>query len=350
MRLNVTSDERTETTVVSNLFIDEYMRDANDAQIKVYLYLLRTMNAGISMDVSDIADHFNYSERDILRSFDYWEKRGVISLEYDEGHLTGIRFLPLKKRRSQSVISEEREKNVKESASVTLTLVPDEEPESKIDENKTYSRDQIRAFKEDGKTSQIVFIAEQYLKRTLTMADIQTLYFINDELKFTCELTDYLLQYCIERGKSSFSYIKKVAVNWAQSGITTPKQAKELLGNRYEKYVYTVLKALGNQNIPQPAEAEIVTKWHKKYDFSLDVILAACQKTVIATTSHRLEYCDGILTSWKNKGVHHLEDISALDTAHKVSKVKDVSTRKGSFARYDKTDYDYDALEKMLGN
>ena len=37
------NDSGSDSTMVSNLFIDEYMKSANDAQIKVYLYLLRMM-------------------------------------------------------------------------------------------------------------------------------------------------------------------------------------------------------------------------------------------------------------------------------------------------------------------
>ena len=43
-RLTLYKDNLTESTIVSNQFIDEYMKDANDAQIKVYLYLLRLSN------------------------------------------------------------------------------------------------------------------------------------------------------------------------------------------------------------------------------------------------------------------------------------------------------------------
>jgi len=32
-------DNYADFTVVSNVFIDEYMEDANDAQLKIYLYL-----------------------------------------------------------------------------------------------------------------------------------------------------------------------------------------------------------------------------------------------------------------------------------------------------------------------
>mgnify|MGYP000110404848 FL=1 len=65
-----------DVTVVSNFFIDEYMKDANDAQIKVYLYLLRMMTAGLTTSVSDIADKFNHTEKDVLRALKYWEKAG----------------------------------------------------------------------------------------------------------------------------------------------------------------------------------------------------------------------------------------------------------------------------------
>ena len=41
------------STLISNLFIDQYMKDANDAQLKVYLYLLRMMNAGRPTSISD---------------------------------------------------------------------------------------------------------------------------------------------------------------------------------------------------------------------------------------------------------------------------------------------------------
>ncbi|MDE5891997.1 MAG: DNA replication protein DnaD, partial [Acetatifactor sp.] len=58
-RLQIYKDNYIESTAVSNRFIDEYMKDANDAQLKIYLYLLRMMHANLSFSVSDIADKFN---------------------------------------------------------------------------------------------------------------------------------------------------------------------------------------------------------------------------------------------------------------------------------------------------
>ena len=39
-RIALYKDNYADSTVVSNLFIDEYMKDANDAQLKVYFLSL----------------------------------------------------------------------------------------------------------------------------------------------------------------------------------------------------------------------------------------------------------------------------------------------------------------------
>lgn len=345
MDLFVSGEGALSATVVSNLFIDEYMKDANDAQIKVYLYLLRMMSAGLSTDISKMADFFNHTEKEVIRSLEYWAKKGLLSLEYDNtGVLSGIKFVKPGTKKTTT-------DSVPVSSQVTLKVLPDDDEVKKFREDITYSGDQLKAFKNSPDTAQIVFVAEQYLKRTLSLSDIQALYFIYDELKFSCEMTDYLLQYCLDRDKSSFSYIKKVAINWAQSGISTPKQAKALAGNRYEKYVYSVLKALGKSNIPQQPEADMVTKWYKDYGFSLDIIMEACNRTVIATDSHRLEYCDKILTGWKNNNVHHFDDIAKCDSNFKKSaKSSSASGSRSDFGQFKQTDYDFDALEKIMSN
>ena len=73
-RLTIYRDDYSDATIVSNQFIDEYMENANDAQIKVYLYLLRMMHANLPTSISDIADKFNHTEKDVVRALSYWEK------------------------------------------------------------------------------------------------------------------------------------------------------------------------------------------------------------------------------------------------------------------------------------
>ena len=83
-RLTIYRDDYSDATIVSNQFIDEYMENANDAQIKVYLYLLRMMHANLPTSISDIADKFNHTEKDVVRALSYWEKKNLVRIEYDE--------------------------------------------------------------------------------------------------------------------------------------------------------------------------------------------------------------------------------------------------------------------------
>ena len=61
--LNIYRDNYVDATLISNQFIDTYMKEANDAQIKVYLYLVRLMSANLGTSISDIADKFNHTEK-----------------------------------------------------------------------------------------------------------------------------------------------------------------------------------------------------------------------------------------------------------------------------------------------
>lgn len=146
-----------------------------------------------------------------------------------------------------------------------------------------------------------MFIAEAYIGKPLTPSEIKTILFFTDVLHFSDDLIDYLLQYCVERGKKDFKYIEKVAVNWAEEGITTPKQAQKF-STRYDKSVYSIMNSLGRSTAPTAKELEFINRWTREYGFSTDIILEACERSSLATDRHRFEYAEGILSSWKTQG------------------------------------------------
>ena len=63
--------------------------------------------------------------------------------------------------------------------------------------------------------------------KTLSVRELESLCYISDNLHFSFDLIDYLIQYCVSRGKRDFRYIEKVAVSWAEKGITTVKDAQQ---------------------------------------------------------------------------------------------------------------------------
>ncbi|MCM1253099.1 MAG: DnaD domain protein [Clostridium sp.] len=346
--LTIYQDNYTDATVISNRFIDEYMKAANDAQLKIYLYLIRMMSARLSTSVSNIADIFNYTEKDVLRALKYWEKNKLLTLDYDDSkNLTGIHLLDLNSSFSAST-------PVAESAAPMYVLpisskTPAAEKETHEEnpyEKPSYTLDQLKAFKSDEATSRLLFITEQYLKKTLSANEMKSILFISDRLGFSEDLIDYLIQYCVDHGKKDLRYIEKVAINWAQEGVTTPEQATRYV-HKYDKTVYDIMKALGKSNAPTQAEISYITRWTKEFAFEFDVINAACEKTVLATDKHRFEYADSILNNWFKAGIHHKRDIQAAENQFRQNKtVKTLSANK--FNQFKQNQYDFDELEQEL--
>ena len=349
-RLKICQDGCAGVTIVSNRFIDEFMPQANDAQLKIYLYLLRAVNAGRPLDIPKIADAFNHTEKDVMRALKYWEKCGVLLLEYDAaGNLTGIRLSGL----SGSPAAPRKEEtaavpSVPESAG-SDPGAPDSIRTSGKEIRPSYSLDELKAFQQKDSAAQLLFIAEQYLGRTLSPSDVRSILFFSDRLHFSDDLIDYLLQYCVERGKKDFRYIEKVAVSWAEAGVTTPAEA-EKQAVKYDKTVYTIMNALGKTNAPTRREAEFIRRWREDYALEPSIILEACGRTVLATDRHRFEYADKILSSWKDAGVRHLSDIARLDEGFQKEKPARQGRERSAdrYNRFMQNSYDYDALEKEL--
>lgn len=359
-QFQINNQQNTDYTFIANPFIDEFLAGANDAQIKVYLYLLRHMNNPQNCSISAMADFFNYTEKDVLRALSYWEKKKILQLTYkNSDELAGVTLCPFTTTKAQ--MPKENFVPHPKSSPASSSEYAGEPPLVKtvtyMSNTATfvkpeYTLDQLAEFKSRETTSELMFIAESYLGRTLNPNDIRSILFISDELHFSFDLIDYLLQYCIDRGKKDFRYIEKVAISWAEADITDPVQAQTQT-IKYDKDTYTVMNALGKNNQPTPKEAEFIKRWYQIYGFTSDVILEACERTVMATDKHRFEYADKILSSWKSQGIHHKTDIIKADTAFAAKKKTSVSqsgnaSAKNKFNQFKQNDYDFDALEKEL--
>lgn len=345
-------------TYVSNQFIDDYLTDANAAQIKVYLYLLRMTCKATS--ISDMADKFNYTEKDICRALKYWEKNGLLGINYDlDGSVVGVLLFSSPAGMAnqapvipaQSFVPVSVPFNMPQTNSApNYSAVPKESLMPKQEKVATtefvkpaYSLDDLKAFKEQEETSELIFIAEQYLGKTLSPSDIRSLLFITDVLGFSSDLIDYLLTYCVDKDKKSFRYIETVAIKWAEEGITTPDEAKAISG-RYDKSVYTVMRALGKDNAPTDKEAGYVKRWTNEFGFSTDIILEACERCVMSTDKNRFAYTDSILKNWRQSGVTTTKDIKNADAKRQPAK-KSTTT----FHQFDmKHNYDFDEMEAAL--
>lgn len=341
-------------TVVSNAFLDRFLPSANGDFIKLYLYLLRHASSGSDMTLTSIADQMNCTETDVFRALKYWEKEGILSLRSDdENAITGISFLEPDSDPQDKTEPDFSSDAEGENTEEVISAISAEEELPKPSDITTErlaelgQRDEIR---------ELFFIAQQYLNHPLSRTEMQHICYYYDDLHFSADLIDYLLEYCISRNHTSMHYIDKVALGWHANGIVTVHDARKSVESYHKEY-YDILKALGiNNHHPVGEEIKLMKKWLEKYHFSMDIIEEACTRTVMNAAKPSLNYADSILSRWNARGVKTLDDVKALDAEHvarsaaSVRRKNQTSSKVGRYNNFEQRKYDYNELERQLAN
>lgn len=407
--INISSDIATSFTTVSDIFIDQYMPKANGEFVKVYLYLLRATGSGAGIaTISEIADHFSNTEADIIRALNYWASEGILQLQTGaDGQIIGVNLCSLSVSGMQatqsniqsavadnaaqnnlqnSVVNNAAQNNLQNSvvnnaaqniSTVNIRMqdsvvekLKSQTPDKAASSQKEYTLDEIKEFRKNPDISELFFIIETYLKHTLSSSDTNMVLYWLDELHFSTDLVEYLVEYCITKGHSSLRYMNKVALGWADAGIKTVDQAKDDAAAHSQIY-YSVMKALGitGRNLVD-SEVSLINKWVGEYGFDIELVKAACSKTISAIQKPSFEYTDSILANWRKKDVHTLKDVEVLDAnfakankasatgssqgtnaANGSSKPKsNNSSSKNKFNNFNQRNNDYDKLEKLFLN
>lgn len=407
--INISSDIATSFTTVSDIFIDQYMPKANGEFVKVYLYLLRATGSGAGIaTISEIADHFSNTEADIIRALNYWASEGILQLQSGaDGQIMGINLCSLSvsgmqaaqsniqsavadnaaqnnlqnsvvNNATQNILQNDVVNNAAQNISTAdirmqdsvVEMLKSQTPDKPASSQKEYTLDEIKEFRKNPDISELFFIIETYLKHTLSSTDTNMVLYWLDELHFSTDLVEYLVEYCITKGHSSLRYMNKVALGWADAGIKTIDQAKDDAAAHSQIY-YSVMKALGitGRNLVD-SEVSLINKWVGEYGFDIELVKAACSKTISAIQKPSFEYTDSILANWRKKDVHTLKDVEVLDAnfakankasatgssqgtnaANGSSKSKsNNSSSKNKFNNFNQRNNDYDKLEKLFLN
>lgn len=407
--INISSDIATSFTTVSDIFIDQYMPKANGEFVKVYLYLLRATGSGAGIaTISEIADHFSNTEADIIRALNYWASEGILQVQTGaDGQIIGINLCSLSvsgmqaaQSNIQSAVADNSAQNILQNGVVNnatqnnlqnsvvnnaaqnistvntrmhdsvVEKLKSQTPDKAASSQKEYTLDEIKEFRKNPDISELFFIIETYLKHTLSSTDTNMVLYWLDELHFSTDLVEYLVEYCITKGHSSLRYMNKVALGWADAGIKTVDQAKDDAAAHSQIY-YSVMKALGitGRNLVD-SEVSLINKWVGEYGFDIELVKAACSKTISAIQKPSFEYTDSILANWRKKDVHTLKDVEVLDAnfakankasatgssqstnaANGSSKPKsNNSSSKNKFNNFNQRNNDYDKLEKLFLN
>lgn len=322
--------------MIPGAVVDRMLGEANESQLKIYIYLLKNGSSG-NVTISSIADYFNYTEQDVRRALRFW--KCDVEDDFTEGSKA--------RNVNDNVKADTSGGNV-----VTFSVRP------------SYSKEKLSQFALVPEVAQLLFVAEQYMGRPIKSDDIASMLYMYDEMKFAPELIEYLLEYCISNNKKNFRSIEAVAVEWKESGVTTVSDAKRLT-RTIPKEMAEVLAAFGIDKSHQPIDAEIayVRKWTEAFGYRMDIIGQACQRTIMTTGKPSFKYANSILKGWHDGNVRTVADIVAADEAFAQKRAseqqqgakkttartsKKDTTSGSKFRNFKEREYDYDLLMKDL--
>lgn len=390
--ITITTEKNETYSSISNFFIDYYMTSASGEFVKVYLYLVRQLSSREPISVAEIADHFNLTEKDICRAIKYWISQDVMRLNYnDKKEPVGITLLPLQDKSHQKsdsmdglsllsmdyMVEDNSPAAIAASATAqaasaqTAPVQADTQnisaatdisavPAHALPLKAAVTPEILRKKQEDGILSDLIFETEAYFGRPLSMPETESLIYIYDQLDFSQELIEYLIEYCLTMGKASFRYAETVAASWYEKGIDTVEKAKSD-SNAYNPFYRKVFSELGiRRGNPTSIESAYIDAWSNEMNFSEDLILLACQKAILSKPqSANFAYVNGILENWHKNGVKSLRDVQQLDldfmkkkTDNTVKNQAAAARNPNGFANFKQTDMSdqLGQLEQMLAD
>ena len=307
---------------VSSYFIENCLKDVNGAFLKVYLYTLNLAVKGMEIDMTSIAADLNLLESDVLQAITYWKTTGMI-LE-DSG--------------------------VIEFCGKPVNLIEDSPSDNRGGEQLPLRKhaagiDLAQKISADPSLSDLVLLAQELLAKPLSQSELETLYWIYDELGYSSEAVLIILDYCIAKGKKNLKYIEKVAVNWHEQGLTSPEQLLAHISSEDEKNgrLHSIRRGLGIADRPlSKTEEKYILKWLDTWSISEDMVLLAYEYCLLNTSKLSFPYMDKIMEGWHKNG------ITTKAAAEEESK-KFKSKSSAGFDQY-KDNFNHAELEKLTRN
>lgn len=313
---------------VPSVVVDQHIKLAGSAQLKVLLWVLR--HAGEKFSVEDIADALAMHKADVKDSMQYWIENNLISV-FDDNIVPGSKV----KTKSEPQIKESLEpsKEQKDDSKKRASLRP-----------KRPDPDYIhRRMNESEEIKFLIQEAEVILSRPISNNDIELFIMFHDVDGLPIDVIIMLLQYAVSVGKTNLKYIEKIAIDWGNEGIDSIEkvEAKLKLLNEKQKAWLTVENIVGIEHRqPSAKENETANRWVNEWHVKKELINEAYERCVNAKGKFILSYMDSIIKRWR------ANDITTIAQAveERKSNVRQRKNYSSYPASYDIYEYEKESI------
>lgn len=313
--------------------VDNHIKLAGSAQLKVLLWLLRGGQG--SFDAESCSKAIGLSPADCSDALQYWFATGILLSPGVE------RSVPAeKKEEPEQKEKAPRQESETASASVaSVSAVSAARPRPV----KPQMKEVIKRQKESSEFAYLLETASARLGRPVSQGDMETLLYLYDTAGIPVEVILMVIEYAISEGKYHMRYIEKVALDWADRGINTMSAAEEYLCaiERRRQSWEKVSTVLGLTQSPTIAESDAAERWIFDWKMDEGLLRLAYGKCVEATGKFKHSYVDKVLERWRMDGI---------DTVEKAMAERNSAKHKGKGKEKKETSFDLDEYEKMVTN
>lgn len=214
-------------------------------------------------------------------------------------------------------------------------------------EKKAYTPAQLAAFSQQDDCLAFLYAeTSRMLGKVLSSSELQTLFWIYDCLGLSAPVILMLINYAVKEGKGRIRYIEKVAIAWAEQGITSLARAEAYLASleqrgRYEQKIKKLF-GIGERALTS-AERKIAEEWRTAVKPTQSQLREAYSICVERTGKFSMRYINGILKNWAEDTEKGRTDGKAVPTP-RSTKFKNFD----STAEIDYEKRELDALKRKL--
>ncbi len=358
----------TGVTVISNLFLDNFMPDSNEQDLKVYLYILRYANVpSAEISLKQIANTLDLTANKVKKSLKHWMSEGILEFTLDKsGEIDNIKLNDINAlfvdreawacpdnnyyNYGTEETSDESAKEInqdnQESINLTNFMAKDDLTvsdfraktdlavlETSGEDISSSEPESVSGFVLPALTSEELFsIAEtdtRYQKlfnvveklmspKNLSLDDTNTLASIINGTNFDDELIIYLYDYCCNIvKKTSPAYISSVATDWASKNVTTVSDAK-FLDQYHNGFLKSCRNELGISGGWGSSQIETIDSWIFNYGIDQRVVIEACKDAKAYAPDGAYKCLLKIIDSLHSNQVHTLDEYNEYQKKRKA--------------------------------
>lgn len=254
-------------TVVENLFVTEYLRDAKGEHVKVYLCLLYCCQHGFAAQIGpqELAAMLDMRLGEVEAALRYWERRRLIERLSDDPPAYRLYHI------GQRILTGHSMEN-SDAAYIGFN-------------------EAVYALFGD--------------ERKVRPSDIAAAYEWVSDLGLPQEAVIMLLSYMKDtRGKNfSFKSAEAMAVAMKEAGVDSSEEAEDFLGHSRAVHdgARAVLRRFNFRRLPTEDELKLYQKWTDEWGFTSEAVLTACAETVKAATPS-FGYLNAVLDGIRQRG------------------------------------------------